>query len=72
MKSIAIKIKAIIVFKDNLEKQTQNVTEAGEKKATDNLKNNFALLEKNSADEIFKNANQARYFCNYETQSWMP
>jgi len=48
------KDKAIITFKENLQKQTQNVTEAGEKKGTDNLKSNFALLEKNSSDETLK------------------
>ncbi|WP_264536521.1 cell wall metabolism sensor histidine kinase WalK [Flavobacterium sp. N1736] len=46
--------KAIITFSKNLQKQTQNVTEAGEKKGTDNLKRNFVLLEKNSADESLK------------------
>jgi PAS domain S-box-containing protein len=45
---------AIVTFKDNLQKQTQNVTEAGEKKGTDNLKSNFALLEKNSSNETLK------------------
>ncbi|TPG38077.1 ATP-binding protein [Flavobacterium pectinovorum] len=45
---------AIITFKENLQKQTQNVTEAGEKKGTDNLKRNFVLLEKNSSDETLK------------------
>ncbi|KAF2331893.1 ATP-binding protein [Flavobacterium daemonense] len=45
---------AIVVFKDNLQKQTQNVTEVGEKKGTDNLKKNFAFLEKNSSDESLK------------------
>ncbi len=48
------KDKAIITFKENLQKQTQNVTEAGEKKGTDYLKSNFALLEKNSSDETLK------------------
>jgi PAS domain S-box-containing protein len=45
---------AIVTFKENLQKQTQNVTEVGEKKGTDNLKRNFGLLEKNSADETLK------------------
>jgi PAS domain S-box-containing protein len=45
---------AIITFKENLQKQTQNVTETGEKKGTDNLKRNFVLLEKNSSDETLK------------------
>ncbi|KQB40263.1 sensor histidine kinase [Flavobacterium aquidurense] len=48
------KEKAIVTFKENLQKQTQNVTEEGEKKGTDNLKRNFALLEKNSSDESLK------------------
>ncbi|MHC0442902.1 ATP-binding protein [Flavobacterium sp. 3-210] len=48
------KDKAIIIFKDNLQKQTQNVTEVGEKKGTDNLKKSFILLEKNSSDETLK------------------
>jgi PAS domain S-box-containing protein len=41
-------------FKENLEKQTLNITEPGEKEATDNLKKNFALLEKNSSNEVIK------------------
>jgi PAS domain S-box-containing protein len=45
---------AIITFKENLQKQTQNITEYGEKKVTDNLKGNFALLEKNNIDEAAK------------------
>ncbi|RED22202.1 PAS/PAC sensor signal transduction histidine kinase [Flavobacterium cutihirudinis] len=48
------KNNAIVVFKENLQKQTQNVTEVGEKKGTDNLKEKFALLEKNSTDESLK------------------
>lgn len=48
------KDNAIIIFKDNLHKQTQNVTEAGEKQETDNLERSFALLEKNSSDESLK------------------
>ena len=45
---------AIVTFKENLQKQTQNVTESGEKKETDSLKKNFVLLEKNSTDEALK------------------
>ncbi|MEP7092929.1 MAG: histidine kinase dimerization/phospho-acceptor domain-containing protein, partial [Flavobacterium sp.] len=45
---------AIITFKENLQNQTKNITESGEKKVTDNLKENFILLEKNTADEIVK------------------
>ncbi|MCD0467781.1 ATP-binding protein [Flavobacterium sp. ENC] len=45
---------AIITFKENLQKQTQNITENGEKKVTDNLKGNFAFLEKNNIDEAAK------------------
>lgn len=48
------KNKAIVIFKDNLQKQTQNVTEVGEKKGTDNLKKNFSLLEKDNSDESLK------------------
>jgi len=48
------KENAIITFKENLQKQTKNVTEEGEKKGTDNLEKNFALLEKNSSDESLK------------------
>ncbi|PIF33276.1 PAS/PAC sensor signal transduction histidine kinase [Flavobacterium sp. 9] len=48
------KENAIVTFKENLQKQTQNVTEEGEKKGTDNLMKNFALLEKNSSDESLK------------------
>lgn len=50
----ANKENAIVTFKENLQKQTQNVTEEGEKKGTDSLKRNFALLEKNSSDESLK------------------
>ena len=45
---------AIITFKENLLNQTKNITESGEKKVTDNLKENFTLLEKNTADEAVK------------------
>ena len=45
---------AIITFKKNLQNQTQNITESGEKKVTDNLKESFTLLEKNTADEAVK------------------
>lgn len=41
-------------FEKNLEKQTQNITEPGEKQATEKLKESFALLEKNNADENIK------------------
>lgn len=44
----------IHTFKEYLEKQTQNVTEPGEKEATANLEKSFAVLEKNSADEAVK------------------
>ena len=44
----------IHVFKEYLEKQTQNVTEPGEKEATAKLENNFSLLEKNSANDTLK------------------
>lgn len=50
----ANKENAIITFKENLVNQTKNITEAGEKKGTDSLKKNFALLEKNSSDESLK------------------
>jgi PAS domain S-box-containing protein len=41
-------------FEENLEKQTQNITESGEKQATEKLKASFALLDKNNADESVK------------------
>ncbi|WP_433815694.1 ATP-binding protein [Flavobacterium johnsoniae] len=41
-------------FEENLEKQTQNITEPGEKQATEKLKASFALLAKNNADESVK------------------
>jgi nitrate/nitrite-specific signal transduction histidine kinase len=44
----------IHVFKQYLEKQTQNVTEPGEKEATEKLEKNFSDLEKNSANENVK------------------
>ncbi|MEO8532677.1 MAG: ATP-binding protein [Flavobacterium sp.] len=46
--------KTILSFKENLQKQTQNITEPGEKEATANLKKNFALLEKNGSGETIK------------------
>ena len=44
----------IHVFKEYLEKQTQNVTEPGEKEATENLEKSFTLLEQNGANETIK------------------
>ena len=44
----------IHTFKEYLEKQTQNVTEPGEKEATANLEKSFADLEKNGANETVK------------------
>ena len=44
----------IYAFREYLEKQTQNVTEPGEKEATAKLENDFLLLEKNSTDETLK------------------
>jgi PAS domain S-box-containing protein len=48
------KDSAIRSFKENLQKQTQNITESGEKKGTDNLKKNFILLEQNRSNEALK------------------
>ncbi|PXY43253.1 sensor histidine kinase [Flavobacterium hydrophilum] len=41
-------------FEENLEKQTHNITEPGEKQATEKLKESFALLAKNNSDETVK------------------
>lgn len=41
-------------FEENLEKQTQNITEPGEKQATEKLKASFALLDKNNSNETVK------------------
>lgn len=46
--------KTILNFEENLEKQTRNITEPGEKQATEKLKESFALLEKNTANETVK------------------
>lgn len=46
--------ETILNFKENLKKQTLNITEPGEKQATEKLKSSFALLEKNSSDEKIK------------------
>lgn len=46
--------KAIGIFKENLQKQIQNITEPGEEKATHNLIENFTLLEKNKTTEAAK------------------
>ncbi|RZJ51469.1 MAG: PAS domain-containing protein [Chryseobacterium sp.] len=44
--------ETILNFEDNLKKQTLNITEPGEKQATEKLKASFALLGKNNSDEI--------------------
>ncbi|MFH7000029.1 ATP-binding protein [Flavobacterium sp. FlaQc-57] len=44
----------IYTFKEYLEKQTQNITEPGEKEATANLEKSFAVLEKNGTNEAVK------------------
>ncbi|MDA6071996.1 ATP-binding protein [Flavobacterium sp. AC] len=46
--------KKLHTFREYLAKQTQNVTEPGEKEATANLEKSFALLEKNSSNEALK------------------
>ncbi len=46
--------ETILNFEENLKKQTQNITEPGEKQATEKLMASFALLEKNNADENLK------------------
>ncbi len=46
--------KTIQNFEENLEKQTRNITEPGEKQATEKLKRSFALLAKNNTDETVK------------------
>ncbi|KAF2337934.1 sensor histidine kinase [Flavobacterium ginsenosidimutans] len=46
--------KTIQNFEENLEKQTRNITEPGEKQATEQLKASFILLAKNTADESVK------------------
>lgn len=45
---------AILLFKTNLKKQLDNITEVGEDKVTNNLQQNFQLLEKNRSDEKIK------------------
>ncbi|CAA9195153.1 Alginate biosynthesis sensor protein KinB [Flavobacterium bizetiae] len=44
----------IHTFKEYLGKQTQNVTEPGEKEATASLEKSFSLLEKNGSNETLK------------------
>lgn len=46
--------ETILNFEENLKKQTQNITEPGEKQATEKLMASFALLEKNNSDENLK------------------
>ncbi|KIA93672.1 histidine kinase [Flavobacterium sp. KMS] len=46
--------KAIVFFKDNLDKQIINVTEAGEDKVTTNLQMSFNKLENNWEDQAVK------------------
>jgi PAS domain S-box-containing protein len=46
--------KAIVFFKDNLDKQIINVTEAGEDKVTTNLQMSFNKLENNWDDQAVK------------------
>lgn len=47
-------IKAEVAFQENLKKQIKNVTESGEKLATDNLKKRYTLLEQNTSNEVLK------------------
>ena len=47
-------IKAKAAFQVNLQKQIKNITESGEKLATDNLKKKFSVLEQNTSDENLK------------------
>ncbi len=46
--------KSVAIFESNLKKQMLNITENGEGKATQNLQNNFILLEKNRTNEVLK------------------
>ncbi len=46
--------KSISVFESNLQNQIDNITEAGEGIATQNLKKNFEILKQNNSDEILK------------------
>nr|WP_314837840.1 ATP-binding protein [uncultured Flavobacterium sp.] len=46
--------KAIIIFETNITKQSANITEAGEDKATYNLQKNFDLLKESRTDETLK------------------
>ncbi|MDN3672533.1 ATP-binding protein [Flavobacterium branchiarum] len=46
--------KVIVVFKDNLKKQLLNVTEKGEDKATNNLRESFNKLEHNWNNEALR------------------
>ncbi|MGO4770442.1 ATP-binding protein [Flavobacterium sp. W22_SRS_FK3] len=48
------KEKATAVFRQNLQKQIQNVTEPGEKIANDNLNYHFEILNKNFTNELLK------------------
>jgi PAS domain S-box-containing protein len=47
-------VKATVNFEENLIKQIKNITEAGEKLATDNLKKRFTLLEQNTSNDVLK------------------
>lgn len=47
-------IKAKVNFEENLIKQIKNITEAGEKLATNNLKKRFTLLEQNTSNDVLK------------------
>jgi PAS domain S-box-containing protein len=46
--------KAIASFQENLHKQLLNITESGEKPATENLKNKFEVLKQDVTNDVLK------------------
>ncbi len=50
LEDIPLKQNAIKIFNDNLRKQEANITEAGEKEVTQELRKNFDELVANPAD----------------------
>lgn len=53
---------SVAIFEANLAKQSVNITEPGEGKATRNLKSNFESLRSNPSDEILKSSVRQNIF----------
>lgn len=56
MEDISIDTSAFTIFRKNLNKQRQNVTEPGEQEATDQVIKHFKFLQENSGDSTVKSS----------------